>query len=399
MNDSNVEISTSCAAVVLGGYINGFSIIRELYECGVKNIVLVDYGRSLSCRSNKISCHLAVKKNKDSLLIALRKLGESYKKMVLFPTDDMQLEFLNGIYDEIDEFCFVPFNRTNLLQCLDKSHQYATCKKLGIPYPRTVLIQKELDWVQIDGLTTPLLIKPAMRDDLSTSVFRNAYVSNRECLKRKKEWLLLYVKNGVKLLVSECIPGDDTNIYAYTAYRSKEGVILNEWIGKKLTQYPDQFGVFASATNSAPKIIRDYGRNLIENMNIYGIVEPEFKFDYRDGKYKLMEINLRSMMWNRLGNRSGVHLQHSQWLDAVGEPVPSQTQELEQSIHFVYMKHELLNLIYRRGYWKYFKKNVFGGDVRSFAVYDPADIKPFLFDCLYFPRTLLGTWLRHFGKR
>lgn len=399
MNDSNVERSASCAAVVLGGYINGFSIIRELYGCGVKNIVLVDYGRSLSCFSNKISCRIAVNKNKDSLLMALRYLGGKYEKLVLFPTDDLQLEFLIGIYDQIDEFCFIPFNRTNLLQCLDKSHQYASCEKLGIPHPRTILIQKELDWAHIDGLTAPLLIKPAKRDDLSTSVFRNAYFSTRECLERKKERLLLYIKNGVKLLVSECIPGDDTNIYAYTAYRSKEGVILNDWIGKKLNQYPDQFGVFASATNSAPKIIREYGRSLIENMNLYGIVEPEFKFDYRDGQYNLMEINLRSMMWNRLGNLSGVHLQYSQWLDAVGEPVPSQRQGLDRSIHFVYMKHELINLINRRGYWKFFKKNVFRGDVRSFAVYDPADIKPFLFDCLYIPRTLIGTWLRRYGRR
>ena len=29
-------------------------------------------------------------------------------------------------------------------------------------------------------------------------------------------------------------------------------------------------------------------------MNIYGIAEPEFKYDIRDDKYKLTETNLRS---------------------------------------------------------------------------------------------------------
>ena len=53
-------------------------------------------------------------------------------------------------------------------------------------------------------------------------------------------------------MASEIIPGDGSNIYAYVGYRSKSGKIINEWTGRKLSQYPDDFGVFSSASNEAP---------------------------------------------------------------------------------------------------------------------------------------------------
>jgi predicted ATP-grasp superfamily ATP-dependent carboligase len=115
-------------------------------------------------------------------------------------------------------------------------------------------------------------------------------------------------------------------------------------------------------------------------MNLMGICEPEFKYDYRDNKYKLMEINLRSMMWHRVGNLSGVNLQFSQYLDAINEKVPRQAQDQNEVVHFIYMKHELYNLFFRKYYLKSFLKNVFGSKKKDFAIFHLSDVKPFLFD-------------------
>lgn len=205
--------------------------------------------------------------------------------------------------------------------------------------------------------------------------------------------------NGIDFLASEVVPGDDAQIYAYTAYRSPCGRILSEWIGKKLTQYPDRFGVFSSASNEAPEEVRALGRKLLDGMDLYGIVEPEFKYDARDGVFKLMEVNLRSMMWNRLGNRSGVYLQFTQWQDALGLPVQEQAQERSRRIHLVYIKHEIVNLLSRWGYWKHFFQNLFGGDERHFAVFDWHDIGPAIRDLRTYPRAMVSAWLKRFGLR
>jgi predicted ATP-grasp superfamily ATP-dependent carboligase len=125
--------------------------------------------------------------------------------------------------------------------------------------------------------------------------------------------------------------------------------------------------------------VKEQGRKLLEVMDLQGIIEPEFKYDNRDGKYKLMEINLRSMMWHRLGNLSGVNIQYSQYIDAIGSKILIQRQNQENVIHFVYFKHEILNLLNRKGYWKHFKKNVFYTN-KEFTVYDKNDLKPFFYD-------------------
>ena len=189
-----------------------------------------------------------------------------------------------------------------------------------------------------------------------------------------------YLSAGIRFLASEIIPGGADCIYAYVAYRDMNGEILNEWTGKKLAQYPDDFGVFASASNEAPEDVKIQGRALLNGMDIKGIAQPEFKYDTRDKKYKLMEINLRSMMWHRVGNLSGVNLQYSQYLDAMGEKVCSQVQLKNKDIHFIYLKYEIINLIRRRKYLRTFIRNFKESDETYIAVYDIRDIKPFLKD-------------------
>ena len=58
------------------------------------------------------------------------------------------------------------------------------------------------------------------------------------------------------------------------------------------------------------------------------------------------------------------------------------------------MKHEILNLVFRKDYWKHFKYNVFGSGKKEFAVYDRKDIKPLLFDLLGFLKGLVSKCLK-----
>ncbi|WP_147440126.1 hypothetical protein [Acinetobacter sp. 2JN-4] len=381
-------------ALVLGGYINGYSIIRELKQEGVDNIWLFDYGNSISRHSNLISGFTKIEKNSESIRQALLPLKDNFDYIVCYPTDDIQLELFLELYDEIKEFCFLPFNQKNLKKGLDKSIQYQFCEKLGVPYPKTVELKVESDFFNVEKLLFPLLIKPNTRQDVVSNVFRSLYVNSMDDFNKKKQLLKDYLSQGFSFLASEFVPGDDTQIYAYTAYRSKNGEILNEWTGKKLTQFPDAFGIFSSASNEAPDIVLEQGRKLLNGMDLFGIAEPEFKYDHRDGQYKLMEINLRSMMWHRVGNLSNVKLHITQWNDALGLPVKKYTQEKEKIIHFVYMKHELLNLISRWGYLKFFIKNVFLGGNRYFAVLNGKDLKPFFIDLLTYPRNVVSVWIK-----
>jgi D-aspartate ligase len=385
----------SHCALVLGAYVNGYSIIQELYEKKVKKIILFGYSRELASYSNKINKFVLIDKTPESLHREITELHKEYEKIIVFPTDDLQLENLHKLYDNINSFCFLPFNPENLHECLDKRVQYSYCEKLGIPYPETIYIHEKKDLENIELIQFPILLKPSKREDLRGKVFRNMKVDSLEDLNKSKARIEGYLDAGIKFLASEIIPGDENCIYSYVAYRDMNGKILNEWTGKKLAQYPNNFGVFSSASNEAPEDVLLQGRKLLYGMDIKGIAQPEFKYDFRDNKYKLMEINLRSMMWHRVGNLSGVDLQYSQYLDALGEKVDPQLQIKNKDIHFIYLKHEIMNLIERRRYLRIFLKNLMDSDETYIAVYDIKDIKPFLKDCMNVAR-LIGSHILKF---
>ncbi|SHI49823.1 hypothetical protein [Pseudozobellia thermophila] len=376
-------MKNDACAVVLGGYVNGYSIIQELDYFRIKNIALLYHGNQIARFSRRINEKHRIGTNKEDLLSALAELHKKYDRLVLYPTDDHQMENLLELRNLIESYCFLPFNPENLHRVADKAVQYQFCEKLGVPYPKTAEVKKDSDIDDIKLLALPLIIKPNKREDLKIKIFRSYTIDSWKDFETVRNQLTAFMDKGVTFIASEIIPGHTNGtIYAYTAYRSpKTKKIENEWIGRKLTQFPDDYGVFSSASNEAPEIIREQGRKLLEGMSLYGICEPEFKFDERDGKYKLMEINLRSMMWHRTGHLSGVYLQYTQWCDALNIPIPNYVQS-SGLLHFCYFKHEIINLIFRRGYFKYFKNNL-GGKNMSLALWDKNDPLPFLVDQVY----------------
>ena len=48
------------------------------------------------------------------------------------------------------------------------------------------------------------------------------------------------------------------------------------------------------------------------------------------------------------------------------------------------MSHEIPNLVVRKGYWKHFKHNIWGGDKRDWAIFEWRDIKPFYYSLFLF---------------
>ena len=386
----------SCA-LILGGNVNGYSIIQELHEKKVEEIILFGCCRESASYSNKIKKFVLINDTPESLYREIKRLHEEYEKIVVFPTNDLQLENLHKLCNKISSFCFLPFNQDNLLLCLDKFVQYSYCEQIGIPYPKTIYIQEKKDLEKIGLIQFPILLKPAQREDLKIRIFRNMKINKPEELRNIKSKMENYLDAGIKFLASEIIPGDESCLYAYVAYRDMKGRILNEWTGKKLAQYPDSFGVFSSASNKAPEEVRIQGRALLNGMDIKGIAEPEFKYDSRDKKYKLMEINLRSMMWHRVGNLSGVNLQYVQYLDALGKNVNPQIQVKNKDIHFIYLNHEIINLILRRKYLPIFMKNIWSSTESYIAVYDKRDIKPFLKDSIDMPIIIFRRFMRASG--
>ena len=162
-------------------------------------------------------------------------------------------------------------------------------------------------------------------------------------------------------MASEIIPGGPENVWAYIGYCDRPGHIMAGWTGRKLTQRPHDFGVFSTAESRINQVVTDQGRRLLEASEHVGVGEPEFRYDSRDGKYKLMEINPRVMMWHITGHFAGVNLPLIQYYHCIGDQARCAALCVGQddcSKRLVYMHTEILNVLDHEPVWHYIKSVV-----------------------------------------
>lgn len=393
MSDSSTD---KICALVIGGYVNGYSVIKELHNKGIENILVCDSSRSIASCSNKIASSIIVQETPESFLEMYRSLKKTYDYIVPFPTADRHLKILNQIKLEIQSYSFLPFNEKNIEKCLDKTFQYSVCKKAKIPYPKSISIKAPENLGSVQNFSFPVVIKPSWIGQGGAKVFRTLVIENEEHLAQSYNMIKQILGDGTELVMSENIPGDDTNLYLYTCFRTREGKLLNEWTGKKLNQFPDRYGVFSSASNQAPMIIKEQGRKIVEELNLFGIIEPEFKYDARDRSYKLMEVTLRSSMPHRIGSLSGVKIQETQYRYATGQRITTYREKNDVKIHYLFFMHEISNLLSRKGYWKFFRHNIWGGEKRAWAVFEWNDLYPFFYSLRLLIRQIIWALLVRF---
>jgi D-aspartate ligase len=59
----------------------------------------------------------------------------------------------------------------------------------------------------------------------------------------------------------------------------------------------------------------------LRSIGYSGIAEVEFKYDARDGRYKILDVNARAWTWIALGHVAGVDFPYLLWRLATGESV------------------------------------------------------------------------------
>jgi len=115
------------------------------------------------------------------------------------------------------------------------------------------------------------------------------------------------------------------------------GHALGIFVGRKLEQYPPDFGTACLVDSRYVGSIAERGVEILKQFGYQGISEVEFLYDQKDGEFKLLDINTRVWKWIGLPIRSGIDLPWLAYADAIGqnpEPAPRQVD----GIKWVYLK-------------------------------------------------------------
>jgi predicted ATP-grasp superfamily ATP-dependent carboligase len=121
-----------------------------------------------------------------------------------------------------------------------------------------------------------------------------------------------------EILVQERIPGGGENQFSFCAV-CREGHAYASIVAQRRRQYPVDFGNASTFVETTEQpVVEAAGRRFLESIGFDGLAEVEFKFDPRDGKYKILDVNPRTWGWHTLGKAAGMDFAYMLWRQAVG---------------------------------------------------------------------------------
>ena len=318
---------TPVALVFGADWVNGLALIRGLGEQGVIVYALSSNPKAIGFHSKYVkNCivHPNPSINLDSFLNFMSELGIKLKKRgekgVLFPTGDLMVKIFSEREEELNNYFIFTFPTEKITaNLLNKKIQYKKAIQNHIPLPKTYfendlnLLNNDLKAKKTDF---PLLLKACYS---YSSIAREKY----RALLITDEYQLVQIisqakKDYVPFMIQEVIPGKDDTLYTFGSYMSKNGILKAIFTGRKLRQKPPGFGICRVGESIyVPKII-DYGYSLLKSLNFFGISQVEFKYDYRDHDFKLIEVNPRSWSWIGLPIKMGINIPYIAFCDVLG---------------------------------------------------------------------------------
>lgn len=323
-------LASGAPAVVLGGSPNGLGQVRALGGAGVKTFCVAprDAQRyaAFSRHCTWVQCPDPVQ-HPDAAIRTVLDLGrrQPARPMLLFASD-VWLR-LGGLHEQDLRQAFViPQSPWSLLErVLNKRALYPIADLCGTPVPATMAFDSLTRVAEsITSLPFPCVIKFEI-DSLAmlpqalgkSLVHRVTHCSHPGQLRELLEVALAAGFNG-SALVQDYVPGGAETLWTLTSYTNRDGKLLAGAVGHKVRQMPPNAGGIIAGRIEHVETVFEQGRRLLQNIGFHGLANTEFKFDSRDGSYRLMEINPRLGTWNSSVLHAGVNLPMIAYADMQG---------------------------------------------------------------------------------
>jgi len=342
----NKEMRTP--AVVLGLSPTGLAVVRALGRQGVpvwgteSTQWAVGYFSKYCRRLPAFEPQEEGEKLTECLLDFAKKY--SFKKPVLIPTGDEHLAYLAQHWQKLeDKYSFYRMDEETLELFLNKEKFYRKCMELEVPAPQTFFLSDNDIGDIAERVNYPCILKP-----IYTHVWAKEFGLRKvfECA-NKDELLKAYsaLPDNMKgnVLVQEVVPGGDEKIYVFAAYFDRQSQPHCSFVGRKLRQYPPGYGTTTMAEPVLNERVAHLSIKFLQGVGFWGMCDAEFKYDERDGEYKMMEINPRPGRWYSMVERAGAGVVYACYLDLAGEGIPEELEEGARDMNFrwIIMSREL----------------------------------------------------------
>lgn len=199
-----------------------------------------------------------------------------------------------------------------------KDGLYRVATEHGLPTPRPVVPRTLADALAAaDGLRYPVIVKPQVsRPSVETKVVVHDPAALGESVRALAE-----SDEAPNVVLQEYIPGNED--WTFTGYFDDESRCLAGFTGLRLRTQPPHMGHTSLGVCLRNTELHELATSFLSAVGFKGIVDAEFRYDGRDGSYKILDANPRvGGNYRVFVDESGVDVVRALYLDLTGQPVP-----------------------------------------------------------------------------
>lgn len=304
--------------LLFAGDINVYSVARAFHEAfGIKAHV---YGKFPSgpCYGSDIMHYEANSgaDEKETFIKLVENFAKAHEnsRIILIGCGDSYVELASDCKNALPKNVTVPYIDIDLMRDLiHKEKFYNLCERSGVDYPDTFVHRRETGYDFKLPFEGPFIVKPSN----GIAYWKHPFPTQEKVFKAETfEAAVEILKNIYEagyddsIIIQNFIPGDDTFMRVLTCYSDRRGKVKMMCLGHVLLEEHTPHGVGNHAvilTESCAEIT-DKFKKLLEDMNFVGFSNFDIKYDERDGKYKVFEINTRQGRSNFYVTASGANI-------------------------------------------------------------------------------------------
>ncbi|MGI6730998.1 MAG: ATP-grasp domain-containing protein [Anaerovoracaceae bacterium] len=304
--------------LLFAGDINVYSMARAFYEeYRIKPYVFGKYNTG-PCYDSKIMHYTANPQidQQPVFLENVEKFSKEHKDktILVLGCGDSYVQLISENMDLFPENVVAPYIHADMMNNLiHKEKFYKMCQENGVDYPNTFVHRKELGEDFQLPFEAPFIVKPSN----GIEYWKHPFPTQKKVYKAKDKFELLGILKDIytsgyedSIIIQDFIPGDDTYMRVLTSYSNKHGEVKLMALGHVLLEEhtPHGIGNHAVIITEHNKELTDTFKNLLEKMQYVGFSNFDIKYDQRDGKYKVFEINTRQGRSNYYVTGAGANL-------------------------------------------------------------------------------------------
>ncbi|WP_342525117.1 carboxylate--amine ligase [Chryseomicrobium sp. FSL W7-1435] len=292
--------------VIIGTDMNAYNMAISFHEeYGVHSVLV---GKEEMSFTSLSSIPLAIEYdknlwNKEAFVSILEKVAIKYEqqdvKLLLIGTNDFYVRLIIEHQEELRQWYVFNYMSEELMNnLLVKKNFYRLCDEHGLDTPETYFYSCKEQGIFDKEVQFPLIIKPSN----GVEYYKNKFPGQQKVYRVESKQELQKVLDQVNasgyqedMILQDFIPGDDTFMWDSVFYMNSKGkaelgtlaqVVLQEHTVTAIGNYT------ALVTRYDEELLKKL-QHFLEAVGYQGFANFDLKYDARDGKYKVFEVNIR----------------------------------------------------------------------------------------------------------